>query len=67
VRAQKSIQFSRSLGARATTLSGSPEFQGCDCIAMASHGRRGTAGLLLASQTQLVLTHSILPVLLWRQ
>jgi nucleotide-binding universal stress UspA family protein len=39
----------------------------CDCIAMASHGRRGAAGILLASQTQLVLTHSTLPVLVWRQ
>lgn len=41
--------------------------KGCDCIAMASHGRRGAAGILLASQTQLVLTHSALPVLVWRE
>lgn len=41
--------------------------KGCDCIAMASHGRRGAAGILLASQTQLVLTHSAIPVLVWRQ
>ncbi|MEF7612785.1 universal stress protein [Aquincola sp. MAHUQ-54] len=41
--------------------------RGCDCIAMASHGRRGVAGMLLASQTQLVLTHSAIPVLVWRQ
>ena len=36
---------------------------GCDLIAMASHGRRGLAGLLLGSETQRVLTHSKLPVL----
>jgi nucleotide-binding universal stress UspA family protein len=36
---------------------------GCDLIAMASHGRRGLAGLLIGSETQRVLTHSKLPVL----
>ena len=36
---------------------------GCDLIAMASHGRRGLAGLLLGSETQRVLTHSRVPVL----
>ena len=36
---------------------------GCDLIAMASHGRRGLAGLLLGSETQRVLTHARLPVL----
>jgi nucleotide-binding universal stress UspA family protein len=40
--------------------------RGCDAIAMASHGRRGVAGLLLGSETQHVLTHSTLPVLVWR-
>ncbi|MES2098233.1 MAG: universal stress protein [Pseudomonadota bacterium] len=40
--------------------------RGCDSIAMASHGRRGIAGLLLGSETQHVLTHSTLPVLIWR-
>jgi nucleotide-binding universal stress UspA family protein len=40
--------------------------RGCDAIAMASHGRRGVAGLLLGSETQHVLTHSALPVLVWR-
>ena len=37
--------------------------QGCDLIVMASHGRRGVAALLLGSETQKVLTHSTLPVL----
>ena len=39
---------------------------GCDLIFMASHGRRGLAGLLLGSETQKVLTHSKLPVLVYR-
>jgi nucleotide-binding universal stress UspA family protein len=38
----------------------------CELIVMASHGRRGIAGLLLGSQTQHVLTHSHLPVLVCR-
>mgnify|MGYP000141382906 CR=1 FL=1 len=38
----------------------------CDLIAMASHGRRGMRGLLLGSVTQKVLTHSDLPVLVYR-
>jgi nucleotide-binding universal stress UspA family protein len=38
----------------------------CDLILMASHGRRGMKGLLLGSQTQKVLTHSKIPVLVYR-
>jgi len=38
----------------------------CDLIVMASHGRRGLAGLLLGSETQKVLTHSKVPVLVCR-
>jgi len=37
--------------------------QGCDLIVMASHGRRGVAALLIGSETNKVLTHSPLPVL----
>ena len=37
--------------------------QQCDLIVMASHGRRGVAALLLGSETQRVLIHSSLPVL----
>lgn len=37
--------------------------RGCDLIFMASHGRRGLRGLVLGSQTQRVLAHSTLPVL----
>ena len=38
----------------------------CDLIVMASHGRRGLAGLLLGSETAKVLTHSHIPVLVCR-
>ena len=39
---------------------------GCDLIVMASHGRRGLGGLLLGSETQKVLVHSAIPVLVHR-
>jgi len=38
----------------------------CDLIVMASHGRRGLEGFLLGSETQKVLTHSTIPVLVYR-
>lgn len=38
----------------------------CDLIVMASHGRRGLKGFLLGSETQKVLTHSTIPVLVYR-
>ena len=37
--------------------------RGGDLIVMASHGRRGLAALLLGSETQRVLTHAAIPVL----
>ncbi|HOW46439.1 MAG TPA: universal stress protein [Rubrivivax sp.] len=37
--------------------------QNVDLIVMASHGRRGLSALLLGSETQKVLTHSAIPVL----
>jgi nucleotide-binding universal stress UspA family protein len=40
--------------------------EGCDLIAMASHGRRGLAAAVLGSETSKVLTHSKLPVLIYR-
>jgi len=40
--------------------------QKCDLIVMASHGRRGIKRLLLGSETQQVLTHSHVPVLVLR-
>ncbi len=38
----------------------------CDLIFMASHGRRGISGLLLGSETNKVLTHTNIPVLVYR-
>jgi nucleotide-binding universal stress UspA family protein len=38
----------------------------CDLIVMASHGRRGAAALILGSETQKVLTHTTIPVLVVR-
>jgi len=40
--------------------------RGCDLIVMASHGRRGVQGALLGSETQKVLLHSAIPVLVYR-
>ena len=42
------------------------ESKGCDLIVMASHGRRGVQALLVGSETQKVLTHSKVPVLVYR-
>jgi nucleotide-binding universal stress UspA family protein len=39
----------------------------CDLIVMASHGRRGLTGALLGSETVKVLTHSEMPVLVYRR
>jgi nucleotide-binding universal stress UspA family protein len=38
----------------------------CDLIFMASHGRTGLGALVLGSQTVKVLTHSKIPVLVYR-
>jgi nucleotide-binding universal stress UspA family protein len=38
----------------------------CDLIVMASHGRKGVKALLLGSETHKVLTHSSIPVLVYR-
>jgi nucleotide-binding universal stress UspA family protein len=38
----------------------------CDAIFMASHGHRGLTGLLIGSVTHEVLTHSKIPVLVFR-
>src|SRR6201996_9196799 len=39
---------------------------GCDVIFMASHGRRGLGSILIGSETQRVLTHTKIPVLVYR-
>jgi nucleotide-binding universal stress UspA family protein len=38
----------------------------CDLVVMASHGRRGAAAIVLGSETVKVLTHSSIPVLVYR-
>ena len=38
----------------------------CDLVVMASHGRKGIQRVLLGSETQHVLTHSTVPVLVLR-
>ena len=40
--------------------------QKCDVIFMASHGRRGLSKLIMGSVTQQVLTHSKIPVVVYR-
>lgn len=40
--------------------------KGCDLIVMASHGRRGLTAIVLGSETVKVLTHSTIPVLVYR-
>jgi nucleotide-binding universal stress UspA family protein len=40
--------------------------EGCDVIFMASHGRRGLGSILIGSETQRVLTHTKIPVIVYR-
>jgi nucleotide-binding universal stress UspA family protein len=49
-----------------SAIIGAARSKKCDLIVMASHGRRGLAGLLLGSETTKVLTHSKVPVLVCR-
>jgi len=42
------------------------EKHGCDLIFMASHGRRGLSALVHGSETQGVLTHTSIPMLVYR-
>ena len=42
------------------------EQKGCDLIVMASHGRAGVSAVVLGSETNKVLTHSKIPVLVCR-
>ena len=42
------------------------EARRCDLIVMASHGRRGVSAVVLGSETVKVLTHSTIPVLVYR-
>jgi nucleotide-binding universal stress UspA family protein len=40
--------------------------RGCDLIVIASHGRHGVSAVVLGSETVKVLTHSKIPVLVYR-
>ena len=42
------------------------ESKGCDLIFMSSHGRGGIGALILGSETNKVLTHTNIPVLVYR-
>ena len=42
------------------------EARRCDLIVMASHGRRGVSAVVLGSETVKVLTHSKIPMLVYR-
>ena len=50
----------------AESLLKAAEKEHCDLIVMASHGYRGIKRLLLGSETQHVLTHATIPVLVLR-
>lgn len=79
--AQKSVDeiadAAKSAGVRCETVIGkaivpykgivdTAEKNKCDAVFMASNGHRGLTGLLLGSVTQKVLTHSKIPVLVFR-
>ena len=48
------------------TIVDQAEKLGCDLICMASHGRAGLAGVVIGSETNKVLTHTRIPVLVSR-
>lgn len=48
------------------SIIGTANDKGCDLIVMASHGRRGISAIVLGSETVKVLTHSNIPVLVFR-
>ena len=50
----------------AESIMSAAEMNNCDLIVMASHGRKGIKRVLLGSETQHVLTHSTVPVLVLR-
>jgi nucleotide-binding universal stress UspA family protein len=49
----------------ADTILATAKKKKCDLIVMATHGRRGIKGVLLGSETQRVVTHAEIPVLVY--
>lgn len=49
----------------ADTILATAKKKKCDLIVMATHGRRGIKGVLLGSETQRVVTHAKIPVLVY--
>jgi nucleotide-binding universal stress UspA family protein len=75
VHAVKAAAAKQNIAAKAIAIKGSSvsdsilkaaKKYNCDAIVMASHGRKGLARILLGNETQQVLTHSTLPVLVLR-
>lgn len=62
----KATAITRKSNFVADTVIDAAKKKNCDLIVMASHGRRGLARVLLGSETQHVLTHSHIPVLVLR-
>ena len=60
------LDIGRRYGVGYEEIIAAAETAGCDLIFMASHGRRGISGFLLGSETNKVLTHSKVPVLVYR-
>ena len=56
----------RVAGSASEVIINVTEERGCDVVFMASHGRRGVSALLIGSETNKVLTHSSIPVIVWR-
>ena len=57
--------FEKSFSPAEAIMEASAQYD-CDCVFMASHGRKGLAAVLLGSETQKVLTHSKVPVMVYR-
>jgi nucleotide-binding universal stress UspA family protein len=49
----------------ADTILATAKKKKCDLIVMATHGRRGISSVLLGSETQRVVTHAEIPVLVY--
>ena len=67
---ESGVKFHRALKASHLTWRGIIEVAqdaGCDLIVMAAHGRRGLQALVLGSETNRVLIHARVPVLVYRE